>query len=217
MMASITDMPCGLSICSFVFDRMRVPVIAAESPGYLLLHPHHSDVPLSEIVVEGNLKVSQISQSLLAKACESFHKIACFASLEPSSPARIVATHRRWVGFHAAGDNRLVATLVFANIADGQSLLAYPLRLLYGLLALQKKANHLLRPGLASPFIYVGEFPNVMGVAQRMRATILHVGLPIVMYRVAFQAWQYPYLICGGRPAPAMWVVGGELLSASPV
>src|SRR5208337_5093138 len=50
-----------------------------------------------------------------------------------------------------------------------------------------------------------------------MRASILHVGLPVVMDRVALQMGQNPNLIAGRVPASLMGIVVGETAGASPV
>src|SRR5208337_97527 len=50
-----------------------------------------------------------------------------------------------------------------------------------------------------------------------MRAVILHVGLPVVMYRVALQLRQNPDLIASRVAASLMGIVIGETAGASPM
>ena len=101
--------------------------------------------------------------------------------------------------------------------SGGQSFLSRLLCSLDGLVALQKQTDHLLRPRLAVKFINAGEFPNMMSVTQRMQAAVLHVGLPVVVDRVALQPRKDPDGIGGCLSAALMGKVIGKGLVARPM
>ena len=88
--------------------------------------------------------------------------------------------------------------------------------MLHSLLALDKKANHPLRPRLPTLFIDRGELANVMSVTQRMRAAIFHVRLPVIVDRVALQPRQNPDCIGCLGPATLVGKVVGESLVLAP-
>src|SRR5208283_164236 len=81
------------------------------------------------------------------------------------------------------------------SLASLSTRLRALLCLLDGLLALYEKTDHPLRPGLSILFMDCSQLSNMMSVAQRVRAVVLHVRLPVVMNRVAFQSRQNPDMI----------------------
>ena len=87
--------------------------------------------------------------------------------------------------------------LVLMNGGGVQPFLPFFFCLLDGLLALDEKTDHPLRPGLSTLFMDCSQLSNMMSVAQRVRAVIFYVRLPVVMNRVAFQSGQNPNLIVG--------------------
>jgi len=107
-----------------------------------------------------------MNEQLLLQLAELLHEIACFAALQPSALAGTVTIVGRRVGFHAGCDDSLIAILVVTNGTGVQPFLPCFLCLLGSLLALYQKTDHPLRPRLATLFIGIGEFSNVMSVAQ---------------------------------------------------
>lgn len=156
---------------------------ASKAAGDLLLDLRHAHGLLGEVVGERNPMVGHEAQHIEGSGAQPVEQIDGLALPRAAALAR---RRRAWIGGFAFGDDLPVEGSEVGDAILGQRA-AYPFHLLAGG---KEHVDQALGPSLSHFLEEVGQFPQVMGVAQGMLAKEIAIGLPAVMNERAHERRQ---------------------------
>ena len=175
----------------------------AEATRDFLLHFHHSQISLSQVVVKRHREVSHESQSLCLVLFQSVQQILGFRLFSASALSRC----KNWFKLFALKpllQDRFVSLHKFCLCRLTQPLTTAVPCLRHALFDFQQQLFHLTRPFSLLNFFQKLQLSQVMGIAQRVKTRIAQIRTIGIVTRHSLKLWQDADSLY--RLLPTLWV-----------